>query len=511
MKNTSRTFKRISLVLAAVLFIAVQMTSTVLAANPALIDKTKLGSITIHKFDSTGTNAGNAHDGTELPSTAGLGKPLGGIKFTITELPYTVEDKVTLLEAENFISSNAGSLTQHTLTTDSNGIAAFTNLPLKIYYVEEEANSGVQNKIPSFLVTLPMTNPTDSSSWMYDVHAYPKNDVTELSIDKVVLDENDLPASSWTADIGDDVYWKITPAIPADIATMDITGGTGYFYITDNLDSRLDFKDIEVTLVDGTGTVISTLAGGTDFTLTTPAAGASGGQVKVDFNLAAGVQKLVDALANSYSLEIVIGTTINDTAIADLSEKITNSASLYYENDGGDPSTPEPPVTPENPDPEVTLGGIALYKWYNDSTGTDVPLADAEFTIYKTQTDAENGFAMTQSGADWALITDSTGYIYFPGKDIAAIAGPLVGNEIFYLVETKAPSGFELLDKIIQAPLSTTVTAENIKLDSGFTLPITGGAGTLLYTLVGGGLIAAVAIALVIFRRNEKRKKSAAK
>lgn len=477
-------------------------TTTAFAANPSLIDPNQKGSITIHKFNNTGSNAGSSHDGTELSDTSGLGSPLGGISFTITTLPYTVTDDPTIAMALQYMQDNAGNLTQQTLVTNGNGIAAFVGLDLGIYLVQEGSNTGVSSPIAPFLVKVPMTNPQDNQSWLYDIHVYPKNTVLDNTISKDVIDENGDPASQISADVGDTVKWNITPSIPLDIASIDL-GSTGYFFITDDLDSRLDFVNVDVILVDATGTTVHTFQDGVDYTLTAPQATSSGGQVKVDFNKAAGITTLEDALTKSYTINIIISTTINETALVDLSKAIANSASLYYKNEDGDPSNPEPPITPENPDPEIDVNGIAIYKWTQLNATTQVELPGAEFTIYASQTDAENDDPLMLNGNRWTLVSDSNGYLYFPSKDIESILGQLQGSESFYVVETKAPAGYELVNNIIQIPLGTTADVENIKLNGDFTLPITGGTGTLLFTIVGLGLIAVAIIVFVVSKRKE--------
>lgn len=502
MKNT---FKKVSSAFVAVATALVLMTSAVFAANPALIDESRAGSITIHKFDNSGTGGGAEHNGTELNNVSGLGNPLGGVSFTVSALPYSVTDNVSLTDAIDYLANNVGAVTQHTLTTNSKGIAAFQNLPLGVYLVQEADNSGIEAAIAPFLVSLPMTNSTDDASWLYDVHVYPKNTVRSLAITKEIVDENGNPSNTTSASVGDTVDWVIVPSIPADIASIDLNN-TGYFFITDNLDARLTYKSVVVTLLDSAGDPVHNLQDGAHYTLTAPKAGEDGGLIKIDFNTALGITELTNALLRSYSLQIMVSTEINENALDDLSQPISNSASLYYKNEDGDPSNPEPPVTPETPSPEITLAGIALYKWAKDESQNEIALADAAFTIYASEADARNGDAMQLNGNDWTLISDSEGYLYFPVADLEAVVGALTGTESFYIVETKAPTGYELLNSIIEVKLNTTTKVENFKLNAGFTLPVTGGTGTVMFTIAGLGLIAAAVIVFVIFKKKEQKK-----
>ena len=90
-----------------------------------------------------------------------------------------------------------------TITTDTNGIATFTKeRGIGLYFVKENLATSTSVTVvgsgeavntssitPSapFFVTLPMTNPTDLNSWMYDVRVYPKNQTD--SITKTVKDK----------------------------------------------------------------------------------------------------------------------------------------------------------------------------------------------------------------------------------------------------------------------------------------------------------------------------------
>ena len=70
----------------------------------------------------------------------------------------------------------------------------------------------------------------------------------------------------------------------------------------------------------------------------------------------------------------------------------------------------------------------------------------------------------------------------------------------YFLLETKAPAGYNLLDEAVNLPIDgTTHTAEKTVTDknaSGAILPSTGGIGTTIYTV--SGIVMLCACCLII-------------
>lgn len=161
------------------------------ADKTPVIDTTKKGSITIHKYTegtATGTAASGKEDASQVPAGA---VPIKDVGFTI----YKVQDAAKLA---NYYSTNPESLPAVSeyctgsgknvqlkagvadnkvgdeVKTDVNGVAEFKNLALGLYLVVETTSPAiVTGPCDPFLISVPMT--TDGDDWLYNVHVYPKN------------------------------------------------------------------------------------------------------------------------------------------------------------------------------------------------------------------------------------------------------------------------------------------------------------------------------------------------
>ena len=139
------------------------------------------------------------------------------------------------------------------------------------------------------------------------------------------------------------------------------------------------------------------------------------------------------------------------------------------------------------------------------------------------------------TGKVWAWIesTDSNGYAIFEGlRDYNDNPTPLVnppggGKDYndYWLVETQAPTGYNLLNAPVKAIFSAknslpyndvsktpnpayTIDRLVIKNSKGFDLPKTGGIGTILFT-AGGIALVGLAVYLFMMGMKKKREKSA--
>lgn len=467
--------------IAMVIAMLLSLNVSVSAADPTI------GSITIHKYkvDSL-TDYSLIGDGTLLdPGTevapgqtlADL-QPLAGIKFKITavQLKTAATSGSTVVSDYEPIPSGMGDFTD-TKTTDTYGIITWDDLALGLYLIEELSSATVNIAIIPFIIQLPLTNPA-GNGFLYDVHVYPKNEVTGPKIDKTLVP----PAAETGTNI---LKWKISSEIPVDI--MDAKN----MVITDPLDSRFDYVTGSVSAYyvdrDGIRTAFHSAyytmsytnnvltftilpAGFTTLDLATAGIGATAPMVFFEFDT-------MIKMDTNPNWNEAINTPVLD---------FTNADNYAYD--------PKEPII----SPSTYLHGIEIFKSDPEGNG----LEGAKFKIYPTQADANaktNALKDPVNPAnDWEIITDTVGKAPFNG----------LSHGTFWLVETQAPAGYNLLAAPVIVVIpddSTAIIVQEIANNRGFTLPVTGGTGTLFFT-IGGLLLIAVAIVFFIFSKRKKSK-----
>ena len=488
---------------------------------PSLVDldATRKGSITIHKLvknDTNGTTAGNG-----LEDANASGDPLDGATFTVEKL--TNVDLTTQAGWEKLAAYNGnvdtakadGADAPVTKTTAGGGLATFDSLPLGAYVVTETVTPAGYVGSKPFIITVPMTHPTDLNKWVYDVHAYPKN--SKAGVEKTVADA-DTPA------VGSDISYTIKSDVPAAEA-LD------YYDVVDQYDKRVELPEanIALKLINGkTGEVA--LAKGTDYTLV--AADGTDGKTKfwtAEFT-AAGRQKLLDNRKDDTTkVQMDLSGTVKDKVEADGLFK--NKAILLPNapSNGWKPNSGTVPP-PDYPSSEVVskFGKVKITK-VNAKDDTQ-KLQGAEFEVYKCtpQSTPTKNFDSVDATLDKKLspagketyATDAMGEVTIDGlrnndwENNAAVAEADRGW--YCLVETKAPEGFELQTRPIafqvlesnskadnEYTLATTV--KDVPKNGGFNLPLTGAAG--IGVLIGAGALlvgGSGAIALANKRRKEQ-------
>ena len=496
----------------------------VVAAAPAVpslvdLDTTKTGSITIHKLvkdNSNGTTAGNG-----LEDATASGTPLDGVTFTVEKL--TNVDLKTQAGWEKLAGFNGnvdtakadGVDTAVEKETAGGGLATFDSLPLGAYVVTETKTPAGYVGSKPFIITVPMTHPTDLNKWVYDVHAYPKN--SKAGVDKTVKDDT-------TPAIGSEISYTIKSDIPAAEA-LD------YYDVVDQYDKRVELPEANVALkiIDGkTGEVA--LVKDTDYKLIS-ATGADGKTMfwTAEFTADGRKKLLENRKDDTTKVQMDLSGTVKDKVEADGLFK--NKAILLPNapSNGWKPNSGTVPP-PDYPNSEVVskFGKVKITK-VNAKDDTK-KLAGATFEVYKCTpegTPAANfesnnatlGDKLTVKG-ETSFTTDANGEVTIDGlrnndwENNAAVAEADRGW--YCLVETKAPEGFELQTRPIafqvlesnskadnQYTLATTV--KDVPKNGGFNLPLTGAAG--IGVLIGAGALlvgGSGAIALANKRRKEQ-------
>ena len=154
-------------------------------------------------------------------------------------------------------------------------------------------------------------------------------------------------------------------------------------------------------------------------------------------------------------------------------------------------------------------------------------LAGAKFKLYADQNcasaseiklvaDGTNGYRVATTG--------EAGVQYIETKATSALTiKGLKGTTTYYLKEIEAPKGYNELENAFEftigsANISSNLSATNNKWveenstgihiinNAGTTLPSTGGMGTTVFYVVGGGLMAVAVVLLVTKKRMENKR-----
>ncbi|WP_295624699.1 SpaH/EbpB family LPXTG-anchored major pilin [uncultured Corynebacterium sp.] len=452
------------------------------------IDEDATGSITIHKRAGV---AGTARDdGNEIEGQV-PGDPLQGATFSVQQVEADLTTNEGFAAARALTPGEANPIGEATeATTDGEGVANFGELPVGVYLVTETGTpEGYIGSAP-FLVFVPMTNPDNTAEWNYNVHVSPKNTEVDEPV-KTVTDADQ--------NVGDAIDFTITSTIPAIPE-----GGTLQNYrVTDDLDETRVATAADRVTVTLENTTVELAAG--DYTVNVNEATQA---VEVVFT-ESGLTKLTQARNAQGADPVQVITTINADVLP-IGDDITpgefggdllvNEANVIVNNGsgGGDVTTPTNEV-------ESYLGKLQVNKT-NEEGG---PLAGADFQLYRC-TDQANltSDPLTVAGQDtWT--TDANGRIVIDGlrvTDFENGAENQPTTKKYCLVETEAPSGYELLPDPVEVDFTRADLAEvNTEDDDAVTraveienvtstgpnLPLTGGAGIGLIALLGALLVGA--------------------
>jgi fimbrial isopeptide formation D2 family protein/LPXTG-motif cell wall-anchored protein len=462
--------------------------------EPGNIDPDIPRSLTVHKYQLSPTSPQAGGTGQLIPGGIPGGVPIEDVEFTATLIPTVDLDTAAgWSTASSLTAANSASLatgTAYTATTDAAGVATFpTGMPIGLYrVVETAAPADVTDPTAPFLVTLPFpTGPTGSpaNEWIYDVHVYPKNSVTDLVKSRVVP----VPGSA-EARNPDLVRWAIRAVIPT-------LGGTplNTFTLADQLSPGMGFVATPPTGVAPTSVTVTNASGaaqtftvGTDYTLTT----------------AGDTQTLTFTPAGRTRLAGLAGGTVEFSVLTRASSvpadgQLTNTATSVV--NGATESVTA--VTP--------IGELTLFAYAPTAGGVKTPLAGAVFQAFANEADAR-AFTnpLTVNGVDrWT--TDENGIANIP----ALVPGVYWGREIVPPTGYQVPPIGPTSVQVVAGPTSRTQPIQNyIEIPHtqvpAWALPLTGGDGALWFGIGGAALVAvAVGSAVLVARRRSAAEHAA--
>ena len=439
------------------------------AVNKANINFNQKGSITL--FKKKGAESGTAATGKEMAGVPG--EALSGVTYKITKLDYDLQkdDWAAFPKSAADVKDDKKTAETKEETTGTDGKAAFTDLPLGIYLVEEtNAPDGIVAGAP-FIVSVPMVNEA-SDAWNYDVIAYPKN--TETKTEKTVKDADQNIQDAYTYTIN------------ADAPTWGAGKSLTAFRFEDQLDQRLDFQ--KVTEVKAGETAL----GAGDYEVNNPAENGNKLVVKLTDQ---GLAKVKSGDKMSLTFEVK-RKEVGDTT------ELKNQADVIFNN----PNTGNKVKNKTN---EVVTYHGKLKVVKKDGKEDGKVLEGAVFELYQCTSASELGSKIKIGNAEnWTTGADGTFTIdglhvtdFEDNKEAPA-------TKKFCLKETKAPAGYALPEKDVTEidftrgkiaeigelngddKITLVSEIDNIKQDTP-NLPMTGGAGVGILAAIGAAIVAA--------------------
>ena len=325
-----------------------------------------------------------------------------------------------------------------------------------------------------------------------------------------------------TVNIGDTITFTLTSSLPADLDKYTHPTKKYQFKFVDTMSAGLEF--IAITSVKiGDNEVPA-------YTDEEPGYQTSGffagpnknGQGEID--LSTYVQANQGTLRGQ-KVVVTYTAKLTENAVVEDNGSIKEENKVYVEFTN-DYNTFQGGRTPEK-DVDVYSFTLDIYKYTDDNEqpgyqGDDTHLADAWFQLYKTvnnKTYYATANQVTVGGGNYKI----TGWVEMTGTEVPDGAATFVTPEsgkldidgldlgTYYLRETKAPEGYNLLADPIEIKIEDTavdgaaapiveIPVQHVENSSGIELPSTGGIGTtIFYTL--GGLLAVGAVVLLVTKK----------
>ena len=424
-------------------------------------------------FSQTNGITNSAHTAYDVDSFAALENDPDALKTLLAGLPEYIANK------------SIDPVATQTVTADKT--ATFADLAMGEYFIRPTSTTSV------YQLMLQKIEPTVVGG------TYKIDDLTfgakhkEVSVDK---------AANKTSVTKNE---KVTYTITVDIPTYASQATDKSFYVADRLPDGLTL-DTGSIKVARNGTDI-TDAAGTQYTLNTMAT------AEYTFKLSVSTLQYTDNWSANGGKQLVITytATLNDDDTTAVNTKETNTVTFDYSNYPYVENSHET----KTDSVDVTTFEIKIDKFVKNQETNK--LAGAKFDLYRTATQAEidAGLAVTiphtteKKGIKLEAdkVTDTDGVATFKKYEANG------DRYDYYLVETQAPSGYNLLDNAKKLNFTGNDVAEThgvytveVPNSSGIKLPITGGTGTVIFTVIGIALMVGAVVLLVVSRKKSAKE-----
>lgn len=486
----------------------------------------------VHVYPKNSTTYGQVTIEKKGYTGGGTGVALEGVQFKLQKQNGADWTDIT---------ANDSNGSTYNLTTDINGKITIAGLSQGNYRIFEDAYSG-DSANKGYILDAEYHNFTVQKDGQIKVG---ENIATPIATIQVANHRPDMKkevkkGDSWAQDapygVGDTVPYKITIEVPQNIDKLST------FTVTDTPTGLKDNVG-SIKIKDGT----TALTSGTDYTVA--AEGTDG--FKIDFIL---TSNTVKACAG-HTVTITYNAVVKDTAVVGGNGN-SNNAKLTYTNKINSDNTPGTTTNTIEDSAVMYSFGIKVVKTAENGTTT---LADVVFDLYREaklgETSIVDAETVKKAGLDstksWILVksgltTNASGIIDTSDSTNATNYTHGLANGDYYLVETKTVDGYNLLTKPVEVKLDVTATTTWQKTNvydasgnlvkhgtvtkttfthtsnngdttktelavakvinrKGFTLPVTGGFGTLLFSGIGVLLVLAGVGVLFSLKKKSNR------
>lgn len=486
----------------------------------------------VHVYPKNSTTYGQVTIEKKGYTGGGTGVALEGVQFKLQKQNGADWTDIT---------ANDSNGSTYNLTTDINGKITIAGLSQGNYRIFEDAYSG-DSANKGYILDAEYHNFTVQKDGQIKVG---ENIATPIATIQVANHRPDMKkevynGTGWTQNapygVGDTVPYKITIEVPQNIDKLST------FTVTDTPTGLKDNVG-SIKIKDGT----TALTSGTDYTVA--AEGTDG--FKIDFIL---TSNTVKACAG-HTVTITYNAVVKDTAVVGGNGN-SNNAKLTYTNKINSDNTPGTTTNTIEDSAVMYSFGIKVVKTaengttalpgvvfdlYREAKTGETSIVDAE-TVKKAGLDSTKSWILVKSG----LTTNASGIIDTSDSNNATNYTHGLANGDYYLVETKTVDGYNLLTKPVKVKLDVTATTTWQKTNvydasgnlvkhgtvtkttfthtsnngdatktelavakvvnrKGFTLPVTGGFGTLLFSGIGVLLVLAGVGVLFSLKKKSNR------
>lgn len=483
----------------------------------------------VHVYPKNSTTYGQVTIEKKGYTGGGTGVALEGVQFKLQKQNGADWTDIT---------ANDSNGSTYNLTTDINGKITIAGLSQGEYRIFEDAYSNTSANKGYILDAEYHTFTVQKNGKIQVDGNVSANATIQVANHRPDMKKEVYNGTEWKQDaqygVGDTVPYKITIEVPKNIdklSTFTVTDTpTG---LTDNV-SSIEVKDDTTDLTKNTHYTVAD--NGNGFTITfTPAemAAYAGEKLVITYTATVSNDAVVGGKGNSNNAKLTYTNKINthDSPAAPSTNTIEDSAVMYSFGI-------KVVKTAENG--TTALPGV-VFDLYREAKTGETPIVNAE-TLKKAGLDITKKWILVKSG----LTTNANGIIDTSDSNNATNYTHGLANGDYYLVETKTVDGYNLLTKPVKVKLDVTATTTWQKTNvydasgnlvkhgtvtkttfthtsnngdatktelavakvvnrKGFTLPVTGGFGTLLFSGIGVLLVLAGVGVLFSLKKKSNR------